>query len=199
MADEPTFEATLAAAERIVQVILDVPSEALLIGGLALAVHYYPRDTVDLDLATAMTRRQLQEAADRLRALGMAVDLHPPDAADPLGGVIDVRCEGADPIQIVNFLNEPAGGFPRLVKEANAAAREIVPGSPLRVVALPHLVAFKLYAGGRKSELDILELLDRNPDADIKAIRSLCASYRLAEAFDMILARRALPDGDLDG
>jgi hypothetical protein len=47
----------------------------------------------------------------------------------------------------------------------------------LAVVDLPHLVALKLYAGGRKSMVDVLELLDRNPDADRARIRDLCARF----------------------
>ena len=44
---------------------------------------------------------------------------------------------------------------------------------------LPHLVALKLYAGGTKSRADIVELLARNPDADMAAIRDLCRGWRL--------------------
>jgi hypothetical protein len=44
---------------------------------------------------------------------------------------------------------------------------------------LLHLVALKLYAGGTKSRADIVELLSRNPDADVAAIRDLCQRWRL--------------------
>lgn len=37
----------------------------------------------------------------------------------------------------------------------------------------------KLYAGGMKSKADIVELLNRNPDADRDEIRMLCQRYRL--------------------
>ena len=50
----------------------------------------------------------------------------------------------------------------------------------MRIVPLPHLVALKLYAGGTKSRADIVELLGRNPDADMAAIRHLCQSWRLS-------------------
>jgi hypothetical protein len=52
-------------------------------------------------------------------------------------------------------------------------------GSRLRIVPLPHLVALKLYAGGTKSRADIVELLARNPAADVAAIRDLCRGWRL--------------------
>jgi hypothetical protein len=60
-----------------------------------------------------------------------------------------------------------------------AADTVIRPGSSLRIVPLPHLVALKLYAGGTKSRADIVELLARNRDADLAAIRDLCRNWRL--------------------
>jgi hypothetical protein len=44
-----------------------------------------------------------------------------------------------------------------------------------------------LYAGGRKSALDILELLDRNPELDRDALRALCATHRLDRQLDAVL------------
>lgn len=51
----------------------------------------------------------------------------------------------------------------------------------LAVVDVPHLVALKLYASGRKSELDILELLERHPDA-LDAVHVVCEHLQLASA-----------------
>ena len=62
------------------------------------------------------------------------------------------------------------------------------PGSRLRVVDPYHLVAFKLYAGGTKSTLYILELLDRRPTLDIEQLRKLCVEYRLDAALDRVLS-----------
>ena len=49
----------------------------------------------------------------------------------------------------------------------------------LRVIPIPQLVALKLYAGGLKSHSDIVELLRRNPEVDLEAIRETCRKYRL--------------------
>lgn len=49
------------------------------------------------------------------------------------------------------------------------------------MVDLPHLIALKLYAGGRKSELDVLELLSCNPETDLVAVRQLCERFGFAE------------------
>jgi hypothetical protein len=43
------------------------------------------------------------------------------------------------------------------------------------------LIALKLYAGGFKSRADIMELIRRNPELDLNAVRDLCRRYRLAE------------------
>lgn len=52
---------------------------------------------------------------------------------------------------------------------------------------LAQLVALKLYAGGLGSKADIVELLRRNPEADLDAIRAACRRYRL-QGLDAILA-----------
>jgi hypothetical protein len=72
------------------------------------------------------------------------------------------------------------GRFPAVIDQGLAAADTVIrSGSHLRIVPLPHLVALKLYAGGTKSRADIVEVLSRNPDADVAAIRDLCRSWRL--------------------
>lgn len=40
-------------------------------------------------------------------------------------------------------------------------------------------VALKLYAGGAGSKSDIVEMLSRNPETDLDAIRETCRRYRL--------------------
>jgi hypothetical protein len=183
-----TLDATLAVATHVVDVLKAHHADAVIIGAMALAVHRYPRETVDLDLATATDPEHLESIAQELRGLGYEVQVYPADADDPLGGVIDVRAVGADLVQVVNFMNPPSGGFPRLVADAAASATHLVPGGRLKVADLPTLIAFKLYAGGPKSQLDLLELLARNPELDIEQLRALCKDYRLDEALDAVLS-----------
>ena len=52
-------------------------------------------------------------------------------------------------------------------------------GARLRAIALPQLIALKLYAGGDPSRQDILALLAANPDANVDEIRDVCNAYRL--------------------
>lgn len=183
-----TRDPALLLAEQVTEALRLEGIDTVVIGAMALAVHHYPRATTDVDLAIAV-------APDRLEAIAAALSRHPwrvtvrlPDAQDPLGGVIDVRSPKADLVRVVNFDNAPAGGFPRLVTEALAGSSG-VGGTSLRVANLPCLVAFKLYAGGAKSLLDVLELLRRN-EVDLGELRCFCASLRLDRALDRVLALR---------
>ncbi|MBI2389598.1 MAG: hypothetical protein HYV09_08380 [Deltaproteobacteria bacterium] len=95
---------------------------------------------------------------------------------------------GAQLVRIVNFDNSPAGGFPRLVREAIPRALPIE-GTSLRVVDLEMLVAFKLYAGGPKSAIDILALLEAN-QVDLAELERHCDSLRLGRALAQVLSLR---------
>lgn len=121
-----------------------------------------------------------------LRGEGFVVDFHEPDGDDPLGGVIEVSGPFGL-VQVVSF----AGRFPEVIRDALAGDdARICPGSELRLVPLAQLVALKLYAGGAGSKSDIVELLRRNPDTDLDAIRETCRRYRLT-GLDAILQELA--------
>jgi hypothetical protein len=172
-------ERTIAAAEKITEILARAGVDSAIIGAVALAAHGYPRSTEDLDLATGVDPHRLADIARDLQREGFTVELSEPDANDPLGGVLQAEAEGIDRIEIVNFCNPPAGGFPAL---AEIALRDAIPyreGARLRVVTLPHLVVFKLYAGGRKSKNDFFELLSRNPELDLNELRELCRRFRM--------------------
>ena len=94
---------------------------------------------------------------------------------DPLGGVLNISGDFGL-VQVVNF----GGRFPAVIQDALAAKPPTLTESgTLRIVPLAQLVALKLYAGGLKSKVDIVELLRRNPDADLSAIRKVCDQCRL--------------------
>lgn len=168
-------DGVIRAAEEVIGVLESRGVGALVIGAVALAAHGYVRLTEDLDLGVNTDLGTLKQVAEALRTAGFEVELREPDGQDPLGGVIDVRGPFGL-IQVVNY----GGRFPAVIDGGLAAADTVVrSGSRLRIVPLPHLVALKLYAGGTKSRADIVELLSRNPDADVAAIRDLCQSWRL--------------------
>ena len=165
----------IRAAEEVTGILESRGVEALVIGAVALAAHGYVRFTEDLDLGVNTDLVTLTQVADGLRTVGYDVELREPDGQDPLGGVVDVR----GPFGLVQIVNY-GGRFPAVIDGGLAAADTVIrSGSRLRIVPLPHLVALKLYAGGTKSRADIVELLSRNPDADVAAIRELCQRWRL--------------------
>lgn len=90
-------------------------------------------------------------------------------------------------MQVVNYFN-PWRGW---IEVGKAAVESAEPNAlqALAVVDIPHLVALKLYAGGRKSELDVLELLERNPAA-LDEVRRVCERVGLASELEAVLARR---------
>jgi hypothetical protein len=165
----------IRAAEEVAGVLKSHGVEALVIGAVALAAHGYVRFTDDLDLGVNTDLGTLRNVAEALRHSGFDVEVREPDAQDPLGGVVDVR----GPFGLVQIVNY-GGRFPAVIDGGLTAAETVIcAGSHLLIVPLPHLVALKLYAGGTKSRADIVELLARNPDADMSAIRELCRGWRL--------------------
>ena len=157
----------IRAAEEVAEILESRGVGAVVIGAVALAAHGYVRFTEDLDLGVNTDLGTLSRVAEALRAAGFEVQVREPDGEDPLGGVVDVR----GPFWLVQIVNY-GGRFPAVIDGGLAAADTVIrPGSRLRIVPLPHLVALKLYAGGTKSRADIVELLSRNPDADMGAIR----------------------------
>jgi hypothetical protein len=49
----------------------------------------------------------------------------------------------------------------------------------LRIMPIPQLVALKLYAGGCKSHVDIVELFRRNTEVNVDKVSEICRKYRL--------------------
>lgn len=182
------LEATIAAAEKVIYLLGEAKIDAAVIGAMALAARGYYRGTEDFDLAVcAEPFRQLKAVAEGLEALGYDVEFREPDADDPLGGVLDVTGHGFRLIQVVNFLNPYNRHAARLAEEAIQSAEDM-PDVRARVVTVPYLVALKLYAGGRRNETDVLELLERNPQVTLEEVRAVCERHRLGEKLEPLLS-----------
>lgn len=168
-------DSLLVTAERIASLLADRGIDAVVIGAAALAAHHYVRHTEDIDLGVNIPIEDLARVGAGLREAGYDVVVHEADGQDPLGGVIDVSGPSGL-VQVVNFGER----FPAVIDSGKAAATlRVRPGSRLRIIPLAHLIALKLYAGGRKSKADVVELLKRNPHADRTPIRVLCREFRL--------------------
>jgi hypothetical protein len=175
-------EANLEAAERIAGLLEKLGVPAVVIGAAALAAYRYVRHTEDIDLGIDADLPTMRMLVAALREVGFAAELKEPDGDDPLGGVIDVSGTFGL-VQVVSFGN----CFPAAIRDALAGDDiRVQPGSKLRIVPIPQLVALKLYAGGSKSKADIVELLRRNPEVDLNPIRDTCRRYRL-RGLDAIL------------
>jgi len=173
MSDE--MDDNLHEAERIAALIEAEGIGVVVIGAVALAAHRYVRFTRDVDLGVNADPQKMRHLRDILQSRGYDVTYHEADGEDPLGGVIDV--EGPfGMVQIVSF----AGRFPAAISDALLGEDiRISPDGGLRVMPIPQLVALKLYAGGLKSLADIVELLLRNPEADLHESAATCQRYRL--------------------
>jgi hypothetical protein len=168
-------ETNLLVAEHIAALLVDRNLPVVVIGAVALAAHRYVRFTEDIDLGVNADLTAMRDLAESLRSEGYDAEFHEPDADDPLGGVINVS--GAfGLVQIISF----EGRFPAAIRDALEGEEiKMRPGSMLRIVPIPQLVALKLYAGGWSSHSDILELLRRNPQINLETLRETCQNYRL--------------------
>jgi hypothetical protein len=188
--------ATLALAERVVEAAKALGIETALIGAAALAVHRYSRATEDIDLATVVDPRTQLVALDHaLAASGLFTSLRLPDDDDPLGGVlvvwavVDELDEPREVVEIVNFYNPW-----RIARTpANAAILRSIalPTSALRCVTLEDLIALKLFAGGFSDYADIVQLLARNPDADLHLIRKTGAPFDERKQLESLIQQSA--------
>lgn len=178
----------LQAAEMVIAVLARYHLDAVVIGAVALAAHHYVRQTEDIDLGINADLPTLRAVVTSLREAGLEAELREPDGADPLGGVIDIT-GSFGLVQVISY----AGRFPAVIEDAVRLSTLVVrEGSPLRIVPIPHLVALKLYAGGRKSQADIVELLVRNPEVDLDEVRAVCARYGLGGLEELIAEARSV-------
>lgn len=192
----PDASSPVDLADLVARKARDLGIETTLIGAYALAAYEYVRGTADIDLGASVTLQQLRELASELAGLGLHAHLELPEDSDVLGGVLRVweyaDDDGApiDPVEIVNFLNPYR---PRLNPAAEAIRHaQAVDGKPaLRFPKLEHLIALKLYADSLKDDADIVEVLVRNPGADLEAIRATAKRFGFERIDDLIRLAQA--------
>jgi hypothetical protein len=89
-------------------------------------------------------------------------------AAEEVTGILESRGVGA---LVIGAVALAAHGYVRFTEDLDLGVNTDL--------GTLNQVADALYAGGTKSRADIVELLARNPDADMAAIRDLCQNWRL--------------------
>jgi len=129
-----------------------------------------------------------------LAARGLHTELRLPDDDNPIGGVLEVwqlEDEEGDPVfsvEVVNFTNPHRPGRHNPGGDAVRNALPVEAGASLRYVRLADLIALKLYSGSRFDKADVVELLVRNPDADLAEIEAVAKRYDLDDTLRELAA-----------
>ena len=175
----------------------------LVIGATACAAHGYVRFTNDIDLAVSMLPNELESFSKRLDAdSDLFVEYESPTPEDNLGGVVDLYLEDPDveydeddwdnppkeppKVEVINFNNPPAGGFPALVRDALARSNSRSEALGASLPTVEDLILFKAYAEGPKSRLDVGELLTRTKP-NIVELRKRAEGYNMSEKLEYVL------------
>jgi hypothetical protein len=143
------------------------PDQCIIVGGLAVAVHGYPRATADVDL---VSRLPLPDVRKRLADHGVRAAFRRGDELegdfDCLKGTLDgIEFDILPPLVPIDWPNAvevPLGG-----------------GATLKVVDLPTLIHLKLRAGGPQDVLDVAVLLQHHPTEAARA-GELATAYGVA-------------------
>lgn len=171
-------------AERVADIARSLGIETALIGAYALAAYHYVRGTTDIDLASNVELERLRALEHDLKSAGFKAALVSPDDEDVLGGKLTVwvdENEDGDPVEPVEVVNYFNPYRPRNTPAAQAIKNAtILEGKPaLRYPRLSDLIALKLFAGALRDEADVVEVLVKNPGAELEEIRSVCWQHGL--------------------
>lgn len=148
-----------------------------LVGGMAVSVRTEPRFTRDADLAVATaTDADAEALVLLLRSLGYAVSSIVEQEAVGRLATVRLALESGERVPVVDLLFASSGIEPEIV--AAAEVLELLPGLPVPVARIGHLIALKVL-----SRDDI-----RRPQ-DLVDLRSL---LRVATAEEQQRARHAL-------
>lgn len=150
----------------------DVPF--IVVGGLAVVIHGYGRQTLDLDLVIRLEPGVIRRAFAALASLGYRprVPVTVDEFADAQQRSTWIREKG---MTVLNFHSDqhPETPIDLFVTEpfdfgqehAAAMVDEIAAGAPLRIVSLPTLIAMKRTVGRPQDLADIAELASIHPEA----------------------------------
>jgi len=139
--------------------LVDRGVDHALIGAGAMSVVGYARSTQDLDLLTtneSVLARRFWSAFD-VADVDVEIRDGRGDPTDPLAGLVRFEDPDGDQVDIV------VGRHPRWQEPilTRAVPRELGEGLSIPVALPADLVLLKLFAGSRRDDYDILELLDR--------------------------------------
>jgi hypothetical protein len=156
------------APDELIAALADAGVQYVLIGGLAVAVHGFPRATKDVDIVPAPDLSNLRRLASLLRTLGAQhhglndfdpaeFPFDPLDAAQLAEGgnfVLTTRLGRLDVMQWVPGIPGELA-FEHL---SSGAVDTTLNGRPVRVCSRDHLIAMKRAAGRPQDLVDLQEL-----------------------------------------
>ena len=141
-------------------------ADYVLVGGLAVALHGYVRNTMDVDVVLAMDEKNLKRFIDGAKAAGLqpVVPVTIDSLADPElldqwyreKGMLAFGLRGSEPqATVIDVLIRPVISFSDLKRDAVSIA---VGASVISVASIDHLIAMKTGTGRGKDLIDIEEL-----------------------------------------
>lgn len=158
----------------LLKLLTDAQIEFVLVGGLAVALHGYQRQTMDVDIVIAMS----PENIERLIACGKANDLRPgipvpiesladPEMLEQLRiekGMLAFSLRSPEAMAtVVDILIKPVITYENLYRDAVVVH---VGGLSVRIASVAHLIAMKTGTGRSKDAIDIDELTKLQGMAD---------------------------------
>ena len=150
----------------LIKTLADADVDYVLVGGLAVALHGYPRVTMDVDVVLAMDEENLQRFIDCAKAAGLqpvipvSIDsLARPELLDQWYKEKGMLAFGlrhpAAMATVIDVLIKPVIPYAQLRRDAVLVA---VGPLTIPVASIDHLVAMKTGTGRSKDLLDIEEL-----------------------------------------
>ncbi|HET7343370.1 MAG TPA: hypothetical protein VFL90_18025 [Methylomirabilota bacterium] len=121
------------------------------------------RSTQDLDLLALDPTCLTAWTWESLKRRGMAVDVRPGAADDPLAGVVHIEDGTAAMVDVI------VGRAPWQAGVLDRATPRTIEGATVPVASVPDLVLLKLYAGGPQDLWDIEQLLAAGDRASLVA------------------------------
>lgn len=159
----------VASLEAVARALNEAGVQFIVVGGLAVAVHGYPRQTWDVDLVIRLEPRTIQAAFAALARLGYQprVPVTAAGFADPGERarwieekgmtVLNFHSDRHRETPVALFVTEP---FDFQDEYARALTEEIAPGLPLRILRLAALLRLKRQAGRPQDLADIHALTE---------------------------------------
>lgn len=141
--------------KKTVKLLDDLNVPYVLIGGLAVSVHGYPRATIDVDFLIDVQKSLYPKIKEVFEANGAKVNVSKSSFDDPVGDVFNITFNGTR----VQLITAKWAWEREAIKHCRI---EKINSFKVNVPALEYLLILKEKAGGTKDRLDVDNLLAIN-------------------------------------